>query len=120
MNGQEIYDVLSNQGYNDIIARFTDILKDEMNGETPLVATYLIVRDMDTLIGCNNGSDLEEVIIGKAEAWGQYAGLDWDESEWMEGDDGELPCVDDGLRWVAFTDMYITLEQVAKSYSEDK
>jgi hypothetical protein len=117
MNGNKIYDILSNQGYNDIIARFTDILREEMNGETPLVATFLLVRDMESLRGCENGTDLEKVIIDKAQAWGQYAGLPYIEEEWNLDDEGvaeELS--DDGLVWVGFEDLYLTLEKVAKSY----
>ena len=111
MNGNEIYDILANQEHNENVARFTDILRDEMNGETPLVATYLVVRDMESLQGCENGSDLEKVIIDKAQAWGQYAGLPYFEEDFEEGS-----CPDDGLSWVGFEDLFLTLEKVAKSY----
>ena len=117
MNGNEIYEILSNQDHNENVARFTDILRDEMNGETPLVATYLLVRDMEALQGCKDGSDLEKVIIDKAKAWGQYAGLPYFDEEWNFDEEGVAESLaDDGLPWVAFTDMFITLEKVAKSY----
>lgn len=111
MNGNEIFDIIASEGYNDIVARFTDALREEMNGETLVVGTYLIVRDMDALRGCENGSDLKKVIIDKAEAWGQYAGLPYDEEDFEED-----ACPDDGLTWVAFEDLFLTLEKVAKSY----
>lgn len=120
MNGNEIYNIISNYTYNDIIARFTDILREEMNGETPLVATYLVVRDMESLQGCENGSDLEKIIIDKAQAWGQYAGLPYIEEEWNFDEDGVAESVaDDGLPWVGFEDLFLTLEKVAKSYELD-
>jgi len=121
MNGQEIYDILSNQSHNQNLARFTDILKDEMNSETLIVGTHLIINDMNLLKTCKDGSDLEDIILGEAEHNDQYAGLEWNEHEWMEGDDGELPDAEgEGLRWVGFTDLFVTLEAVAKSYSEEK
>jgi hypothetical protein len=117
MNGNEIYEILSNQEHNENVARFTDILRDEMNGETPLVATFILVRDMEALQGCKDGSELEKVIIDKASAWGQYAGLPYYEEEWTFDEEGVAESVaDDGLQWVAFTDIFLTLEQVAKSY----
>lgn len=121
MNGKEIYAILSNQSKNENLAKFTAILKDEMNDETLAVGTHIILHDLEFLNDCKDSDKLEERIIEEAEYADQYAGLWFNEHEWMEGDDGELPkAEDDGLRWVGFSDLFITLEQVAKSYSEAK
>ena len=121
MNGNEIYDVLSNESKNQNLARFTDILKDEMNDETLAVGTHIILHDLFLLKDCKDSSDLEERVLGEAEHNDQYAELEWNECEWTEDDNGELPEAEgEGLRWVGFTDLMVTLEQVAKSYSEEK
>ena len=121
MNGKKISTILHNQSHNQNLARFTDILKDEMNDETLKVGVQLLLHDLVLLKTCKNGSDLEEIIIGEAEYNDQYAGLEWNEDEWIENEDGELPDAEgEGLRWVGFTDLFVTLEAVAKSYSEEK
>jgi hypothetical protein len=117
MNGNEIYDILSNHEHNENVARFTDILRDEMNGETPLVATFILIRDMEVLQGCKNGSELEKVIIDKAQAWGQYAGMPYIDEEWNLDEEGVAESLaDDGLPWVGFDDIFLTFEKIAKSY----
>jgi hypothetical protein len=117
MNGTQIYDILSNQEHNENVARFTNILREEMNGETLVAGTFLLVRDMESLQGCKDGSDLEKVILDKAQAWEQYGGMPYYEEEWNFDEEGVAESLaDDGLPWVAFTDLFLTLEKVAKSY----
>ena len=120
--GSEIYDILANKEHNENVARFTNLLRDEMNGETLVVGTYIIVRDLGAIISATGptmadmGFCLEKRILDNASAWSQYAGFPYDEDEWELNDNGELPPVEDGLRWVGFTDIMATLNQVADSY----
>ena len=117
MNGTQIYDILSNQEHNENVARFTNLLREEANGETLLAGTFLLVRDMEALQGCKDGSDLEKDIVSKAEAWGQYGGMPYYEEEWDFDEEGVAEVVaDDGLTWVGFDDLFLTLEKVANSY----
>ena len=117
MNGTQIYDILSNQEHNENVARFTNLLREEANGETLLAGTFLLVRDMEALQGCENGSDLEKDILSKAEAWGQYGGMPYYEEEWNFDEEGVAEVVaDDGLPWVGFDDLFLSLEKVAMSY----
>jgi hypothetical protein len=118
--GSEIFDILYAQETNDIVYRFTERLRYEMNPETTVVGVYMISFDLNKLIGTSPiDNELESKIIEYAKENGHYAGIRYEPSDWEEDDNGELPLVDDGLRWVGFSDIMTTLNEVASSYVND-
>ena len=124
--GSEIYDILANKEYNENVARFANILRDEMNSETLMVGVHILLLDLEVIISLvgptisDLGYGLEQVVLDKARANGSYAGIEYHSSDWEVDEEGEyVDGVDDGLRWVGFTDIMATLNQVADSYVEE-
>ena len=123
--GSEIYDILANNEYNENVARFTNLLRNESNGETIIVGTYLLVRELELIMSVTGptisdlGLGLEKPVLERAEHLGQIGGIPFDDFEWEKDDDGELPHVDEGLRWVGFIDIIDAFNKVADSYVKD-
>lgn len=113
---QPIYETLANEEINEVVARFADVLRNECNGETLLVGTCILVRDMEVLDRVVNGDELRKVVLHWAEKDGQYAGMLYDPNDFLEPEHQYFSAPDDGLSWVGFEDMYQAFIKVAKSF----
>ena len=101
--GKELMSAFEPQDYAYLMADFveTAINNGIETPETMIVAQYLMWRDMDFIGACNNGDELEKLVLDAAENRGQYAGLYFEEEDFEEDS-----CPDDGLSWVGFNDMW--------------
>ena len=82
------------------------------NPEGILVGVAVITNDLGILIDCDNAEDFKKAVLDKAEARGHYAGLEYDENEFLDPDDVSFQESDSGLSWVPFADVWQALTVV--------
>lgn len=119
MTGKEIYDTIGNTSYNLALFHFAKIMKDEMCSETMAVGSQLILVDTDLIAECNNGEELRKVVLEKAESEGQYAGMEYVETEFLDEENPLFESADCGLSWCCFDDLWNALEKTAKEIQAD-
>ena len=108
-----MYEVLSNMEYNQIIFQLAEIFKDEANSETMIMLAYLVRYDLYFIEKCETSEDLEEQVISSAKIQGEYAGMYYEASDFLDPDDDNFSAPDDGLSWIAFGDAWEALKKVA-------
>jgi hypothetical protein len=102
-------EVIAEQDGNEVVARFTDALRDEMNPETLAVGVYIILFEQDIIV--DDEVAFEKAVLNKAMIQGHFGGLTYYPEDFEEGTNP-----DDGLSWVGFGDILQTLKQVAQSF----
>lgn len=101
MNGQEIFDGITNISYNKAVFHFASFLKDEENLETLKVGIELLTSAQDLLLVASDAESLRNAILTQASITGSFAGMKVGEES-------------GGLNWVAFSDLWDGLEYVVK------
>ena len=116
MKGQEIVSAFNDVGNNEAVHLFTSHFVAESNTETTAVGCYLILVDNNALFDADNAEALRTNILTLAKETGSFAGFEYFEEAFLDSDDDDFMETDDGLSWVAFTDLWNALEKTAKEY----
>lgn len=114
MNGQQIWDCITAITTNKAIYDFVEQLKDEDNKETLLVGIEIIANRIDLLIGTKNAEDLRQHVLVSASANKTFAGFVYNPEEHLPVDDEKFDSADEGLAWVAWSDLWDALAMVAE------
>ena len=85
----------------------------ELNEETLLVGSYILLRDVGVLVGVKDGQGLRQSVIDHAKLNGEFAGINYNPAELLDEDDENFESSDEGLAWVAYEDLWHLLEKVA-------
>lgn len=114
MNGQQIWNCITAITTNKAIYDFVKQLKDEDNKETLMVGIEIIANNIDLLLVTSDSETLRTAVLKVAEDNGAFAGFPFVANELLPVEDENHEDAEDGLSWVAWSDLWDALAMVAE------
>ena len=109
-----IFTALLEASFSSIIAKLSEQVENTSH-ETLVLLTYLVANDLWMIEKANDSKELETIILSTAKMNGQYAGMNYDQAEFLNPDDENFQPSDDGLSWVCFNEAWDILKGISET-----